>query len=60
VKEIRQAAGSNKIWDYVSDLSSLAAVRSLAKDVSSDQPYLTVLINNAGVGPGSPSEKKDP
>jgi NAD(P)-dependent dehydrogenase (short-subunit alcohol dehydrogenase family) len=35
---------------YVADLSSLAEVRRMADEVSSREPSLDVLVNNAGIG----------
>lgn len=39
---------------YVADLASLADVRRLAAEVTSQHPHLDVLVNNAGVGFGAP------
>jgi NAD(P)-dependent dehydrogenase (short-subunit alcohol dehydrogenase family) len=60
VKEIRESTGSQKLDYYVGDLSSLSAVRALARDIMSDHSQLHALINNAGVGPGTTSEKNRP
>jgi NAD(P)-dependent dehydrogenase (short-subunit alcohol dehydrogenase family) len=50
IREIEATGGSVRF--YQADLSSLAAVRSLAADISRDCVRLDVLINNAGIGPG--------
>jgi NAD(P)-dependent dehydrogenase (short-subunit alcohol dehydrogenase family) len=60
LRAIRENTGSNKLRYYVADLSSLAAVRSLAEEIASDHPRLHVLINNAGGGPGAASGKNRP
>jgi NAD(P)-dependent dehydrogenase (short-subunit alcohol dehydrogenase family) len=39
---------------YRADLSSMGAVRGLADAVTKDHPQLHLLINNAGIGSGSP------
>jgi NAD(P)-dependent dehydrogenase (short-subunit alcohol dehydrogenase family) len=39
-----------QVTGVVGDLSSLAAVRRLAKDVAAQHPRLDVLVNNAGTG----------
>lgn len=57
VKAISEHTGSQKLGLYAADLSSLSAVRTLARDIISDHPQLDVLINNAGVGPGKSSDK---
>jgi len=47
--EIRQKSGNNSIDLLVADLSSQAAIRSLASEYRSKYQHLHVLINNAGV-----------
>jgi len=47
--EIRQKSGNNSIDLIVADLSSQAAIRSLASEYRSKYQHLHVLINNAGV-----------
>jgi NAD(P)-dependent dehydrogenase (short-subunit alcohol dehydrogenase family) len=56
VSAIRDRTGSEKTTYYVGDLSALSEVHRLARDIARDHPRLDVLINNAGVGPGDPSE----
>ncbi|MEM8933570.1 MAG: SDR family NAD(P)-dependent oxidoreductase [Acidobacteriota bacterium] len=52
-RDVEQAlaaeAGAGRIGSFVADLSSMAAVETLASDVTARQPTLDVLINNAGV-----------
>jgi NAD(P)-dependent dehydrogenase (short-subunit alcohol dehydrogenase family) len=52
IAEIRRATGTDKIDGYLADLSSLAEVRRLGKEVSQAEPRLDVLVNNAGIGRG--------
>jgi len=47
--EIRQKSGNNSIDLIVADLSSQAAIRSLASEYRSKYQHLHVLVNNAGV-----------
>lgn len=44
---------------FVADLSSLAQVRELGAHVADAHPDLDVLINNAGVGAGSPGAARE-
>ncbi|MFC8343472.1 SDR family NAD(P)-dependent oxidoreductase [Streptomyces sp. NPDC057280] len=44
---------------FVADLSSLAQVRELGAHVAGAHPDLDVLINNAGVGAGSPGSARE-
>ena len=50
VIELQQSSGNKNIKGFTADLSSLAEVRKLAKDVIRKYSKLDVLINNAGVG----------
>ena len=52
VRGIREETGNEKLRHYLADLSSLAEVRRLAEEVSSDHERLDVLVNNAGIGSG--------
>jgi len=47
--EIKQKSGNNSIDLIVADLSSQAAIRSLASEYRSKYQHLHVLVNNAGV-----------
>jgi NAD(P)-dependent dehydrogenase (short-subunit alcohol dehydrogenase family) len=52
LKEVREASGNEKAAYYNADLSSLQEVREFSDRVQADQGRITVLINNAGIGPG--------
>lgn len=52
---VRELPGSQP---FVADLASLAGVRRLADAVVANAPRLDVLVNNAGVGFGSPDEER--
>lgn len=54
--EIEALPGGGRVATYLADLSSIAATRKLAADVSAKEARLDVLINNAGVF-GAPAEK---
>jgi len=57
--DVRGSSGSDRVHRYQADLSSLDAVRGLAREIERDQPRLDVLVNNAALGsglPGSPRE----
>jgi len=56
VSEIKKGGGDAEFM--VTDLSSLAEVRKLAEIVSKQTNRLDLLINNAGVGPGSSGETR--
>lgn len=53
INEINEASGSDKVFGYQADFSSLTQVKQLAEKVLAEHPKLDVLINNAGLGPGS-------
>ncbi len=52
VREIGEETENYGLSYYLADLSSLAEVRRLAEEVSSDHERLDVLVNNAGIGSG--------
>ncbi len=56
--EIRRLTGSEKLYYYNADLSSLEEVRELAESVASEHKHLNVLINNAGIGGGPQGNSK--
>ena len=56
VSEIREHGGNAEL--LIADLASLAEVRKLAEIISKNTDRLDVLINNAGVGSGGPSGKR--
>ncbi len=53
VREVRRAGGQAR--GYVADFSELAQVRRLAGEVARENGRLDLLVNNAGIGGGSPS-----
>jgi NAD(P)-dependent dehydrogenase (short-subunit alcohol dehydrogenase family) len=59
VRKIKEATGSHRIQFYRADLSSLAEVGELARQVISDVARLDVLVNNAGVGFGQDASKRE-
>jgi NAD(P)-dependent dehydrogenase (short-subunit alcohol dehydrogenase family) len=58
IDDIAYASGSDRLVGYIADLSSLAAVRRLAEEVSS-RGDLHALVNNAGVAVPERRESKD-
>ena len=58
VRKIKEATGNHRIQFYRADLSSLAEVGELARQVISDVARLDVLVNNAGVGFGQDASKR--
>jgi NAD(P)-dependent dehydrogenase (short-subunit alcohol dehydrogenase family) len=52
--EIRSATGSDAVHLHLADLADLSQVGALAADVAERHGDLDVLINNAGIGTGSP------
>src|SRR5581483_1481759 len=48
VAQLRAEAGHRQVSSLLADLSSQAQVRTLARQVKDNYPYLDVLINNAG------------
>jgi len=59
VRKIKEATGNHRIQFYRADLSSLAEVGELARQVISDVARLDVLVNNAGVGFGQDASKRE-
>jgi NAD(P)-dependent dehydrogenase (short-subunit alcohol dehydrogenase family) len=59
VREIRETTGNHGIQFYRADLSSLAQVQELARQVISGVTQLDVLVNNAGVGFGKDATKRE-
>jgi NAD(P)-dependent dehydrogenase (short-subunit alcohol dehydrogenase family) len=53
-KEIKKASRNDRIKTYLGDYSSLAEVRRLAAEIQETNDNLDVLINNVGIGTGSP------
>ena len=59
VCEIKEATGNESIQFYRADLSSLREVLELARQLISDVTRLDVLVNNAGVGFGQDTFKRE-
>src|SRR6266404_4901430 len=59
VRKIKEATGNHRIQFYRADLSSLAEVGELARQIISDVARLDVLVNNAGVGFGQDASKRE-
>lgn len=59
VKDIQHTSGNSRIEGLTADLSSLAEVRRLAKEVLKKYERIDVLINNAGVGFADERYSKD-
>jgi NAD(P)-dependent dehydrogenase (short-subunit alcohol dehydrogenase family) len=57
--EIRQKTGNEKLQFYCADLASLQETSQLAQHVAAEQQRLDVLVNNAAVGPGKDSAKRE-
>jgi NAD(P)-dependent dehydrogenase (short-subunit alcohol dehydrogenase family) len=57
--EIRQGTGSDRLHAYLADFSSLDDVRRLAQDVERHHDRLDLLINNAGIGFGTPGNGRE-
>ncbi len=58
LKKIFNATGNDRLEYYLADLSSLAEVKNLANTIQSKHGYLNILINNAGIGAGKPTNKQ--
>jgi NAD(P)-dependent dehydrogenase (short-subunit alcohol dehydrogenase family) len=59
VREIKEATGNESMQFYRADLSSLREVLELARQLISDVTRLDVLVNNAGVGFGQDTSKRE-
>ena len=55
-REIADATHSDRLRGHLADLSSLAQVRRLAREVAEAQQRLDVLVNNAGIAGRGPRE----
>ena len=58
-REIKEATGNESIQFYRADLSSLHEVLELARQLISGVTRLDVLVNNAGVGFGQDTSKRE-
>src|SRR5215211_2976060 len=59
LEKLQGQTGGEKSSSYLADLSSLAAVRDLAKRILSKHDRLDVLVNNAGIIARERSESED-
>jgi NAD(P)-dependent dehydrogenase (short-subunit alcohol dehydrogenase family) len=59
IQQIRDATGNQKLHYYNADFSSLDDVRQLSEKIQADQKHLDMLINNAGLGPGSRRSRRE-
>ena len=59
VREIKEATGNESMQFYRADLSSLREVLELARQLISGVTRLDVLVNNAGVGFGQDTSKRE-
>ena len=57
--EISQETGNGKLHFYCADLASLRQASELARQVAAERPRLDVLVNNAAVGFGKDSSKRE-
>lgn len=57
--EISQETGNGKLQFYCADLASLKQAAELGRRVAAEQPRLDVLVNNAAVGFGKDSSKRE-
>jgi NAD(P)-dependent dehydrogenase (short-subunit alcohol dehydrogenase family) len=56
---VQELRGEGAAEGFVADLASLAQVRELGARVADAHPELDVLVNNAGVGSGSPGSGRE-
>jgi len=59
ISEIGKATGNAHLYPFVADLASLREVERLADSVTVSQPRLDVLINNAGLGAGPDTDRRE-
>jgi NAD(P)-dependent dehydrogenase (short-subunit alcohol dehydrogenase family) len=57
--EIRRETGNEKLQFYCADLASLQQTSELARKVAAEQPRVDILVNNAAVGFGKNSSKRE-
>lgn len=57
VRELRDGGGEAE--GFVADLASLEQTAGLAREVAERAPRLDVLINNAGIGAGAPTGRRE-
>jgi len=59
IVEIREATGNPHLYPFLANLASLREVERLADSITVSQPRLDVLINNAGVGAGPDTSRRE-
>jgi NAD(P)-dependent dehydrogenase (short-subunit alcohol dehydrogenase family) len=57
--EIKRETGNERLKFYCADLASLQEASQLARQIASEQQRLDTLVNNAAVGPGKDSSKRE-
>lgn len=58
-EELHKSTGNAALRYYNADLASFDEVRKLAAEIGNDHDRLDVLINNAGIGAGPDTEKRE-
>ena len=59
ISELKETSSNSNITGYISDLSDFESIHKMIKDISSKDPNIDVLINNAGVFKSSVQTNKD-
>jgi len=59
IEEIKQQTGNEKLRFYCADLASLKETAELARQIAAEEPRLDVLVNNAGVGFGKDTSRRE-
>ncbi|HMK65065.1 MAG TPA: SDR family NAD(P)-dependent oxidoreductase, partial [Thermodesulfobacteriota bacterium] len=59
LKELESQTGNNHLKYYNGDYSSLREVKELAEEILKGQDHIDILINNAGVGAGMKTKKRE-
>lgn len=59
LEDIREKTGNSALHYYNADLASLEEVRRLADEIGNDHQRLDILINNAGLGAGPDTAKRE-
>jgi NAD(P)-dependent dehydrogenase (short-subunit alcohol dehydrogenase family) len=59
LREIREVSQRQDHRFYLADFSSQEEVRRLAREIEVEQGRLDVLLNNAGIGAGSPGARRE-
>lgn len=58
LQEIYESTGNERLEYYLADFSSLASVQQLAEAVQAKHRHLNIMINNAGIGSGNPTQRQ--